>query len=351
MDVVELTRELVDIPSVTNDEGRVAALVAERLQTAGRHVVVQTVPPEGGVMPALPRLNVLATAAAGAAVDVVLTTHLDTVPPFIPCTEDDEYLYGRGTCDAKGIFAAMWIAAERLWSAGHRTVALLGVAGEETDSLGAKMVHEILPSAEWIIDGEPTDGIAAAGAKGMLCLTVRGRGKAAHSAYPELGHSAAHDLITALARLVQSDLPGEAPYGETTINVGVIKGGLAPNVFAPSAEAQIAVRLAAPAEVVLDAIRARLGPSVEIEVTSRAEPHQIHVPAGQSTDLIVKFGSDIPYLSKIGRPLLVGPGSIHDAHTSHEKVGKQALRDSVEQYVSFTQALLNHGASDARSTP
>ncbi len=340
MDVVELTRELVNIPSVTNDEGRVAALVVDRLKARGRHVVVQTVPPEGGVTPKLPRLNVLATVAPGVTPDVVLTTHLDTVPPFIPCSEDDDYLYGRGTCDAKGIFAAMWIAAERLWSAGHRNVALLGVAGEETDSRGAKMVHEILPEAGWIIDGEPTDGRAAAGAKGILALTLRASGKAAHSAYPEKGHSANHDLIAALARLMQAELPGRPPFGATTVNVGVLKGGVAPNVLAPSAEAQVVIRLAAPIDEVFGAVRAVLGDTVQVEVTSRAEPHEIHVPAGEPNDLVVKFGSDIPYLSRIGRPLLVGPGSIHDAHTAHEKVGKQALREAVEQYVVFSETLL-----------
>ncbi len=340
MDVVELTRELVNIPSVTNDEGRVGAFIAERLETQGRSVVVQTVPPEGGVTPEHPRLNVLATAEPGIVPDVVLTTHLDTVPPFIACSEDDDFLYGRGTCDAKGIFAAQWVAAHQLWEAGHRTVALLGVAGEETDSVGAKMVSEILPRAGWIIDGEPTDGLPAAGAKGILALSVTARGQATHSAYPERGHSATHDLIRGLARLLQAELPGHPQFGATTVNVGVVEGGVAPNVLAPSASAAVLIRLAAPAEQVLEVVRAQLGSDLGVEVTSRSEPHEIFVPDGQPSGLIVKFGSDVPYLSRIGRPLLVGPGSIHDAHTSHEKVGKQALRDAVDQYVAFAEALL-----------
>lgn len=340
MDVVELTRELVNIPSVTNDEGRVGALIADRLRAQGRHVVEQSVAPEGGATPELPRKNVFATAAPGIEPDVVLTTHIDTVPPFIPCTEDEEFLYGRGTCDAKGIFAAQWVAAERLWAEGHRGVALLGVVGEETDSWGAKCVHEILPRAGWIIDGEPTDGLPAAGAKGILALTLKTTGRAGHSAYPERGHSAVHDLISVLAKLLQVELPGAAPYGTTTVNVGVIRGGVAPNVFAPRAEAQLLIRLAAPSEDVLAAIRAVVGSGVTIEVTSQSEAHPIFVPDGEPNELIVKFGSDVPYLSKIGRPLLVGPGSIHDAHTSHEKVGKAALRAAVEQYVTFTKALL-----------
>ena len=339
MDVVELTRELVNIPSVTNEEGRVGALIADRLRVQGRHVVVQQIPPEGPT-PELPRLNVLATAGPDIVPDVVLTTHIDTVPPFISCTEDDAFLYGRGTCDAKGIFAAQWVAATRLWDAGHRSVALLGVVGEETDSWGAKHVREILPKAGWIIDGEPTDGIPAAGAKGILALTVRAKGRAAHSAYPEKGHSATHDLIPALAKLVQEKLPSEAPYGETTVNVGVMTGGVAPNVLAPSAEAQLMIRLASSAQVVHEAVCAVLGPAIEVEITSQSEPHPIFVPEGEQDGLIVKFGSDVPYLADIGRPLLVGPGSIHDAHTSHEKVGKQALRDAVQQYVGFTEALL-----------
>lgn len=339
MDVIELTKELVAIPSVTNDEGRVARHVADRLAEQGWHVETQQVPPEGGAVPELPRLNVLATTAPGVVPDVVLTTHLDTVPPFIAPTEDEHTVYGRGTCDAKGIFAAQWIAAERLRKEGHGGIALLGVAGEETDSIGAKMVAPLLPKAEWIIDGEPTRLTFASAAKGILSFTVRAKGKAGHSAYPEVGHNALHDLLPALARLIDAELPYEERYGTTTANVGLVRGGLAPNVLAPSAEALVLIRLGAPADVVLAQVKAILGDALAIEITSQSEPHPMPMPEGQKGE-VVKFGSDVPYLSKIGRTMLVGPGSIHDAHTSHEKIGKQELRDAVELYADVSRALI-----------
>lgn len=344
MDVVELTRTLVAIPSITNDEGEVSAFVAAGLEAQGWHVVLQEVPPEGGHTPKKPRLNVLALPAPGVTPEVVLTTHLDTVPPFIPPTEDEVYLYGRGTCDAKGIFAAMWVAAERLRAAGEARIALLGVVGEETDSWGAKQVHQILPKAGWIVDGEPTELVPASGAKGILALNVTAKGRAAHSAYPEQGHSALHDLIPALARLLEAQLPHEPKFGATTVNVGVIGGGVAPNVLAPSASAQVLIRLGAPAEDVLREVRRLLGDALQLEITSKSDPHDIHVPAGQAGE-VVRFGSDVPYLAKIGKPLLVGPGSIHDAHTAREKIAKADLVRAVELYARIARGLLD--AADA----
>ena len=183
VDVIELTRTLVNIPSVTNDEGAVAQHVIQALEAQGWHVRTQEIAPEGDAQPSLPRLNVLALADPDVVPQVVLTTHLDTVPPFIACTEDDDYLYGRGTCDAKGIFAAQWCAAERLRQAGHRGVALLGVVGEETDSWGAKQVKALLPRAGWLVDGEPTQSKPASGAKGILALTVRAKGRTCHAQF------------------------------------------------------------------------------------------------------------------------------------------------------------------------
>lgn len=343
MDVLELTRTLVNMPSVTNDEGAVAAYLIDALGRQGWTVRTQEIPPEGGAEPKLPRLNVLALADPDAAPQVVLTTHIDTVPPFIPCTEDDEYLYGRGTCDAKGIFAAQWCAAERLRQAGHSGIALLAVVGEETDSWGAKAVKTILPKAGWIVDGEPTQSKPASGAKGILALTVRAKGQPCHSAYPELGHSAVHDLVASLARLVACTLPHDPFYGPTTVNVGKISGGLAPNVLAPKAEASVMIRLGTEAELVLDAVKTQLGPEVDIEVTSMSDPHRIHVPDGKTGE-VVRFGSDVPYLAELGQTLLVGPGSIHDAHTAHEKVGKEELRASVDLYEEVAAALLKQPA-------
>ncbi len=338
MDAVELTRQLVGIPSVTNEEGAVCRFVIDKLEAQGWHVQTQEVPPEGP-KPSLPRLNILALAEPGIVPQVVLTTHLDTVPPFIELTEDDEWLKGRGTCDAKGIFAAMWAAAESLRQSGETRVALLGVVGEETDSIGAKMVSELLPKAGWIVDGEPTENKWASGAKGILALTVKGSGKPCHSAYPELGHSAVHDVVSALDSLLKVELPHESYFGPTTVNIGTVQGGLAPNVLAPAAEARVMIRLGGPGDDVLAAVKAALGEGIEVEVTSKHDPHRIHAPDDRPKE-VVRFGSDVPYLAKVGRCLLFGPGSIHDAHTAHECIRKEDLMNAVEDYKNVSLELL-----------
>jgi acetylornithine deacetylase len=338
MDVVEMTKAMVAIPSITGDEGRLMKWVADRLEAGGWLVTRQPVPPEGKATTDDPRINVIAKSDDGDP-SVVFTTHLDTVPPYIEPTEDHEHLFGRGVCDAKGIFAAQWIAAEKLRAEGRRGIALLAVAGEETDSIGAKIVHQALPRADYLIDGEPTDLELSSGAKGILALTLRVKGVAGHSAYPERGKSATHALIQALGRLLMSELPYQPAFGATTVNVGVLGGGVAPNVIAPGAEARLMVRLGAPADAVLGEITDILGSGIEIEVTSKSEPHRIHVPAGRKGK-VVRFASDVPYLAKIGTPLLVGPGSIHDAHTAGEKVRKDDLLRAVDLYHQLALALL-----------
>ena len=351
MDVVDLARELVSCESVTTREGPVAALVADRLEAQGWSVVRQ---PIDGADPSLsqPRVNVLATDPRDdpdAAPAVVLTTHLDTVPPHIPPTEDDEFLYGRGTCDAKGIFAAQWLAAERLRAAGHRGIALLGVVGEETDSIGAKAAHRVLPKADWIVDGEPTGSILASAAKGVLAVRLSVEGVAAHSAYPDRGRSAVHPLIRALHRWLEAELPGGDPFGPTTVNVGKVTGGVAPNILAPAAEASCVIRLGAPVATVRAELERLAGEGVSIEVNTASDPRRIFVPDGYEA-APVSFGSDVPHLSSIGTPLLVGPGSIHDAHTAGEKIGKRALRDAVDFYVELVERLLRAGRGDIRRT-
>jgi acetylornithine deacetylase len=337
LDVIALTRELVAFPSITGEEGRIATHIGDRLEAAGWHVVRQPVAPErsGGE----PRINLLALDDPSREVQVVLTTHLDTVPPFIPPTEDDLYMYGRGTCDAKGIFAAQWLAAERLRAAGIKGIALLGVAGEETDSVGAKTVPSVLPRARWIIDGEPTDLDLTSAAKGILSVRVSSEGIAGHSAYPERGRSATHAVVRALARLLEAKLPSREEFGETTLNVGVMNGGVAPNVIAAGASAMVMIRLGAPIDEVLGEVKRIAGSEVSVEVTSASEPLRIHVPDGR-TGKVVRFGSDVPYLSRIGKTLLVGPGSILDAHTSGEKVAKAELLRSVDLYVELAEQLI-----------
>ncbi len=334
-EVVKLARTLVEIPSETGREGRVATEMAEQLESRGWKVTRQPLP---GAPAGEARFNVLAT-ASDRAPRLVLTTHLDTVPPAIEFREDAEYLYGRGTCDAKGILASMWIAAERLREEGHKDVALLGVVGEETDSIGAKRVTEILPKADWIIDGEPTELGLVSAAKGVYLFRAEVAGVAAHSAYPERGESAIHELLRSLGRLLSESLPSEDRFGPTTVNVGRIEGGVAANVVAPHAAAEVIIRLGAPRASIIPIVHELLGPKVRIEVRSESEPISMHVPAGFSGSPVA-FGSDVPYLARIGTPLLVGPGSIFDAHTDGEKVKKADLEAAVELYVDLGRRLL-----------
>jgi len=337
-DVVGLAKELVSIESVTGREGTVVAHIEERLKDQGWKTLLQPVPHgDGGVK--APRANVLAVDDDLDPPRLVFTTHLDTVPPFIAPTENDSTLFGRGTCDAKGIFAAQWLAITELRKRGHRGLALLGVVGEETDSLGAKMAQSILPSAEWIVDGEPTKLVMTSAAKGILGLKLSVKGVAAHSAYPELGTSATHALTRALARLVDAELPSEAAYGPTTLNIGSFTGGVAPNVIAPHASAELLVRLGASSKVVREALDRLIGEGVDVEVTTMSEPLAIYAPEGYRS-APVSFGSDVPYLVPLGKTLLVGPGSIHDAHTAGEKIGKDELTEAVRFYVELGERLL-----------
>lgn len=341
-DVVALARELVAIESVTGREGPVVKHVEERLADEGWKVLTQPVPHGDGSLSA-PRANVLAVDEDRAPPRLVFTTHLDTVPPFIPPSEDERTLYGRGSCDAKGIFAAQWLALRELRRRGHRGLALLGVVGEETDSLGAKMAKAILPEAGFIVDGEPTGLVMTSAAKGILGLALEVEGVAAHSAYPELGRSATHALVRALTRLLDAPLPSSPAFGPSTVNVGSISGGVAPNVISPRASAEILVRLGERSELVQRAIEAALGPEVKTRVTTMSEPLEIFAPEGYAA-APVSFGSDVPYLAPLGRTLLVGPGSIHDAHTKGEKIGKDELAAAVRFYVELGERLLGRSA-------
>jgi acetylornithine deacetylase len=340
MDVVELTEELVGIESVSGREGRVAQHFAARLEGAGWTVVRQGV--EGGDPALPPRVNVLAIDGPvdpGRGPRLVFTTHLDTVPPFIAPRVEGGFVYGRGTCDAKGILAAQWIALEALRERGHRGLGLLGVVGEETTSIGAKVVQAILPKAGFIVDGEPTRLVMTSAAKGILVLRVSAQGVAGHSAYPERGQSAVHALMRGLVRLIEAELPSQPEFGATTVNVGLLEGGLAANVIAPAASSEVVVRLAASLPAIEAEVRRILGPELDVEVASASEPLRIHVPEGYRGEP-VSFGSDVPYLSQIAPTSLVGPGSIHDAHTAGERIGEDELRAAVDYYIALGERLL-----------
>src|SRR6202041_3914086 len=245
LDPVDLTRRLVDIESLTYNEGAVGEYLDAFLQERGYAVERMAVTQPSQSRYTGPRFNLYAS--DGKQPDVVLSTHMDTVPPFLPSREDDLYLYGRGTCDAKGIIAAQLAAAERLREAGA-AAALLFVVGEERDSAGARLANLHPKGSRFLINGEPTDNRLALASKGVLRAEIRASGTMAHSAYPELGDSAVHKLVHALERLLALELPTLEGVGPSTLNIGVIHGGHAPNVIADIAGAQVLVRLVGPSE-------------------------------------------------------------------------------------------------------
>ncbi len=270
--------------------------------------------------------------------DLVFSTHLDTVPPYIPCTEDADFLYGRGVSDAKGIVAAQIAAAERLRAAGLR-IGLLFVSGEERDSAGAILANQSPKGSRFLINGEPTDNRLALASKGALRAVLRSAGTMAHSAYPELGESAIHKLVKALAKVLEIELPVTEDVGPSTLNVGQIQGGHAPNVIADKAEAQIMVRLVGDSAPVRAAILQAAAGLAEVDFTLEIPFVRMRAVDGLPT-MIAKFTTDIPKLSNWGEPLLLGPGSIHVAHTPFEKLAKKELLEAVELYIKVARQLL-----------
>ena len=248
VDPIRLTRQLCEIVSTTYQEGPVGDFLAAFLGSRGWQVEKTAVPqsPEGPQEMA--RWNVYAS-IPGRTPELVFSTHMDTVPPYLAFREDEEFVYGRGTCDAKGILAAQVAAAERLRGEGFN-VGMLFVSGEERDSAGAKVANDRAVPCRYLINGEPTDNRLALASKGALRVSLRTRGKMAHSAYPELGESAVHKMVTVLDRLLKLALPVDPEAGDTTLNIGQIEGGHAPNVIADEARAQILIRLVTPSEPV-----------------------------------------------------------------------------------------------------
>jgi len=334
LDPIQLTRRLIDIESITYNEGAVGTYLAEFL--TGRNFAVETTPVEHAESKS-ERFNVYA-GAAGQTPDVVLSTHMDTVPPFIPSSEDEGYIYGRGACDAKGIIAAQIAAAERLREGGVK-VGLLFVVGEERDSGGAKLANTQPKGNRFLINGEPTDNRLAIASKGALRVLIRAHGKMAHSAYPELGESAIHKLVEALDRVLAIAMPITEGVGPGNLNIGLIGGGRATNVIADQAEAQMLVRLVGPSEPVRKAILDAVGDLAEVHFTLDLPFMRMRQMDGLPT-MVAAFTTDIPALSNWGEPLLMGPGSIHVAHTPHEKLAKRELLDAVDLYVQVAQRLL-----------
>jgi acetylornithine deacetylase len=342
IDPIQLTRQLVDIESTTYHEAPAGEFLAEFLAAHGYAVERQPVPqpdlartPGGGTGP---RFNVYA-AEEGITPDVVFSTHMDTVPPFLgPSREDADNLYGRGACDAKGIIAAQIAAAEKL-RASKVKAGLLFVVGEERDSAGAKIANESPKGSRFLINGEPTDSRLAIASKGALRVELYAQGNAAHSAYPELGESAIDKLLGALHDVQQLKLPVVEGIGDSTSNIGLIHGGRAPNVIADKAEAHLLVRLVGPSEPIRKAIEAAVAGRCEVIFSLELPFVQMRSLPGFET-MVAKFTTDIPALTAWGEPFLLGPGSIHVAHTPEEKIAKRELLECVSLYVKLAKALV-----------
>ena len=329
IDPVELTRSLVDIDSTTGREGEAGRWLARRLRDLGYEVVEQQVTDD--------RFNVYAH--LGTPPGVVYSTHFDCVPPFYPSHQERGLVFGRGACDAKGILAAQVTAAERLRAAGETRLALLFVVGEERGSDGARVAnHQAPKGVRFLINGEPTDNRLGVATRGILRLRLRASGRAAHSAFPELGDSAIDKLIDALVALRTIELPDDAVLGRTHYTVGLISGGVAPNVVSPAAEAEVMFRTVGDADEIRRATAA-LGPDIAIEDILEVPPVRMKTVPGFDTSVFA-FTTDIPFLPAWGEPLLFGPGSIHVAHTADEFVSIAELNESVEHYVRLARALL-----------
>ena len=337
LDPVQFTRVLCEIESTTYHEGAVGDFLADFLARRGWAVEKTAVPQTEASADAGPRWNVYG-GTAGETPDLVFSTHMDTVPPYIPFSEDGEFMYGRGVSDAKGIIAAQVVAAEALRAEGFR-VGVLFVSGEERDSAGAKVANLNPKGSRFLINGEPTDNRLALASKGALRAVLKSTGKMGHSAYPELGESAVHKLVEALAKILALPLPTVEDVGPSTLNIGQIQGGHAPNVIADKAEAQVLIRLVGDSAPVRAAVVEAAAGLAEVDFTLEIPFVRLRAVEGLPT-MIAKFTTDIPQLSNWGEPLLLGPGSIHVAHTPYEKLAKKELFEAVELYIKVGRQLL-----------
>jgi acetylornithine deacetylase len=328
---IPFAKRLIDIPSPSDDEFDAAVFLHDQLSALGYACRRQEVSER--------RFNLYA--AAGGRPRVILNSHIDTVPPWFGASEDEDNLYGRGACDTKGIIAAMIAAGERLRAGSMNDFAFLFVVGEETDSIGAKMANQEFAGlgSEYVLVGEPTESTFARASKGALTCFVRFDGIAAHSAYPERGDSAINKMVAAITEINATSWGANEILGNTTVNVGVVRGGEKPNVIPAEAECQMIFRTVTDPEEVqakLQSIVARYGGTITV---SRGNPPQfMAVPEG-ARSTVVAFNTDVPHLGALGKPLLFGPGSILDAHSANEKIGKKELLESVETYVETVQSL------------
>ncbi len=327
MEIFELTKALVNVESVTGHERACVEFLRDYLGARNFDVALQPVSRD--------RSNVFAKKGKP---DVVLSTHIDTVPPFLPAREDAEFIYGRGACDAKGIVAAQIVAAERLLSESVTDFGLLFLVGEETTSDGAREANLHPPGCRYIINGEPTENKLVLGSKGNLRVDVRCKGKMAHSAYPHLGDSAIDKLLDVLDDLRKLPMPHDPLLGPGSLNIGVISGGRAANVVPDQAAAQIVIRTVTNSEGIRHKIAEVIGGRCEFEFVRDTPPLLMEKLDGYATD-VVAFTTDLPSLTRWGRPVLLGPGSITVAHTEHECVRKADLVKAAELYCRLVREL------------
>jgi len=331
MNLFELTKNLMNIPSVSGDEEAVGFYLRDYLESLGWRVELQAVSANQN--------NVIAY--LNDTPRVFLSTHMDTVPPFIAATEDDEKIYGRGACDAKGIIASQIFAAENLRKQGVSDIGLLFTIDEEQSSTGAKAanLHPIAAKCEYLINGEPTDNDLAIGSKGSFRILIKTKGKAAHSAYPEQGDSAIEKLLDILADVRKIEFPNDEFFGETTCNIGTLNGGLKINIIPANAEAGLLIRLTTDKEPIQEILEKTIDGRGELEVMSFSLPVKMLEVEGFNQK-VVRFTTDIPHLPNWGTPLLLGAGSILVAHTKDEFVLKKDLEEAVELYVNLVKKLL-----------
>lgn len=334
MELFALTRQLIEIESITPNEERIGEFLLQSLgELANRFQgVVEKMQVEHG------RFNVFAR--FGESPIVTLSTHMDTVPPYVPFREDAEFLWGRGACDVKGIIAAMLCAAEELLESGQRNFGLLFVVGEERNSAGALHAAKHPRGSRFIINGEPTENRLAVGGKGALRYEIEAHGKMAHSAYPELGESAINKLLDALENLRRMELPVDPLLGKSTLNIGVIGGGRAPNVISDEARAEIFIRLVGKSDDTRKAVERAVYGLAEAKFVLEIPSERFGELPGFET-CVVAFATDIPaFAGAWGKPFLLGPGTIHVAHTLEERVPKKELLESVGLYASMVRHLI-----------
>ncbi|MBA3497897.1 MAG: M20/M25/M40 family metallo-hydrolase [Gemmatimonadales bacterium] len=328
-DAFGLTRALVALETPTGSEAPATDLLDGTLTRAGYRTVRQRV--------SAGRDNLLAFREPPA---LVFSTHVDCVPPYIPLSEDDDAIRGRGSCDAKGLAAAMVAAAERLAARGERRIGLLFLVGEENGSDGARVAAHLEPRGRFLVNGEPTENRLSIGQKGSLRIDLTATGRAAHSAYPDLGESAIAALLDTIERIRRMPLPHDPLLGSSTLNVGLIRGGVAPNVLAPEASAQLLLRTVEATDGLKTTIRSLAGPGVAVSFPVELPWHKGGAaPPGWDTT-VVSFASDLPFLTSWGECYQLGPGTIRVAHTADEHIDKADLLRGVALYVRLATDLL-----------